>query len=608
MKKEEIERRMKEAKEGQKRYHLIYEVFRPSTPVDAFDCLIGRRGILMAVFRAVTNRGAHLVLFGERGVGKTSIANVLWEIHSGGIEKGKEDLEDWEIDIGEVDFCIKVNADSSDDYSSLWIKILGEVKLKVDLPLIGFTRERREETISLLDTVMKPDKAISPGDVLMVLSNFRKCLIIIDEFDRVRDRKVRRYISDTIKGLSDSGSLHTMLLVGVGQNVADLIGEHPSIERCLRQIPVTRMNDLDLEEVIDRGLEKLELTIEPAVKTQIANLSNGFPHYTHLLALWSTLSAFEDRGVEHIDQGDFEKALTTALRDAQESITALYKKAVGTKKEDNLFQEVALASALAPEDEEHSFRAGDLKKTLGKIYRHSLNARNFSHYLSKLTSQERGPLLERVGKGKPHRYRFTNPMMKPFILIKGYNEGLIGKDFYLFRHEDQSDMEDFLSPERAPVETYIDIKEGEQGFSYERLFFPYIKDAKTIRLTEPYIRYEFQIRNLINFCEIVPRHRDWVKLFLDTKWEEGEEHDLRDKFEQLKKNLADEKIEFAYRHKPGVHDRRIQTDTGWSFLLTRGLDIFLRKKKYSLGESDQTRRKCKECSIIYRFEGRRDFS
>jgi hypothetical protein len=36
----------------------------------------------------------------------------------------------------------------------------------------------------------------------------------------------------------------------------------------------------------------------------------------------------------------------------------------------------------------------------------------------------RGPILEKLGSPKRYRYRFTNPLMKPFVLLNAYAAGL----------------------------------------------------------------------------------------------------------------------------------------------------------------------------------------
>jgi len=70
-------------------------------------------------------------------------------------------------------------------------------------------------------------------------------IFILDEFDRVTDSAVKMAIADLIKNVSDNHALVTLVLVGVGGSIADLIGEHPSVARNLVQIEMPVMADVE---------------------------------------------------------------------------------------------------------------------------------------------------------------------------------------------------------------------------------------------------------------------------------------------------------------------------------------------------------------------------
>lgn len=58
--------------------------------------------------------------------------------------------------------------------------------------------------------------------------------------------------------------------------------------------------------------------------------------------------------------------------------------------------------------------------------------------------------------------------------------------------EEEKQGIDPLSPERNPDEKTIDIAEGQKGISYKKLFLPYLKGAKAIKIFDPYIRLQYQ--------------------------------------------------------------------------------------------------------------------
>jgi len=160
---------------------------------------------------------------------------------------------------------------------------------------------------------------------------------------------------------------------------------------------------------------------------------------------------------------------------------------------------------------------------------------------------------------------------------------------------------DPFDPGREPVETTTDLKAGQKGISYEKLFGPYLREAKSIRLVDPYIRYDYQIHNLMNFCEFLAPTNGHIQLELETSGDsEYQEVELSAKLDELQENLAKNSVVFKYELKHDLHDRWIETDTGWRIMLGRGLDIFQKPEgHFTLGFIDQTKRRCKGTTITY---------
>lgn len=103
-------------------------------------------------------------------------------------------------------------------------------------------------------------------------------IVIIDEFDRMADRGVETAIADTIKTLSDNTVDATLMIVGAADSLNQLIAEHKSIQRAIREIPVTRMSKSELLEIVDKGLSQCKgLSIEPDPHARIADDSQCLP-------------------------------------------------------------------------------------------------------------------------------------------------------------------------------------------------------------------------------------------------------------------------------------------------------------------------------------------
>lgn len=158
-----------------------------------------------------------------------------------------------------------------------------------------------------------------------------------------------------------------------------------------------------------------------------------------------------------------------------------------------------------------------------------------------------------------------------------------------------------LPTERIPEPCTIDIKEGQTGVSFRRLFGPYLKGAKAVTLVDPYLRFDYQIHNLMSFIELLEPEDQGISLQVITAAGSNEEEvELSEKLDQVQEGATAKRISFTYTFDRTKHDRMIETDTGWRITLGRGLDIFHRVEgRFSLGFIDQTQRKCKETSIIF---------
>ena len=364
-------------------------MFTPGSPVSRYAIFAGRFEQIMEIITATRNPGQHAVLYGERGVGKTSLANVLTEIFS---------------DLGDTPFShARVNCNTGDDFDDLWSNVFRELAIVPD-----------EDNW----------KGLSPEDVRVALAGHQPSLIIIDELDRLENDDALTLIADTIKTLSDHAVATTLVLVGVADSIDELIGDHQSIERALVQVPMPRMPVDELAEIIDKGVAELGMAITTSARSRIARLSEGLPHYTHLLALHACQRAISDDRNE-VGDTDVDAAIKLAVDKAQHSIKSAYQRATRSVRRDNLFGQVLLACALAKKDELGFFTTGAVRGPMSKIMGKRYEISAFAKHLNKFTGTERGPILISSGTQRNQFYRFQNPMMQPFVILSGLGKGTI---------------------------------------------------------------------------------------------------------------------------------------------------------------------------------------
>ena len=146
----------------------------------------------------------------------------------------------------------------------------------------------------------------------------------------------------------------------------------------------------------------------------------------------------------------------------------------------------------------------------------------------------------------------------------------------------------------------ISIRENQGGVTYKDLFGDYLRTAKKINITDPFIRQPYQIDNLVDFIQMVKdvtTVQDTVSIHLSTQNDDDEKvAEIIDSFNDLADELLPMGIEFTYDFKAD-HDRLIKTDTGWTIALGRGLDIYEKFSRFSLSRCNQKNRRCKAFNV-----------
>lgn len=370
------------------RIAAVARAFTPSTPVGRLDMLAGRMNQLTDIVSAVSMTGQHVGLYGERGVGKTSLANVLAEVFDN-------------PQLSASFQAVRVNCATEDTFSSIWNTVFAELH-----------DDHHEQT-----------DAWSPEGVRRYLQGLEPAaLIVLDELDRLDDDDALTGLADTIKTLSDHAVSSTLVLVGVARSIGELIGEHASIVRTLVQIQMPRMSVRELSEILYKGCASAELEIRPDAVDEITVLSEGLPHYTHLLGLHAGQRAVqEDRSAILLD--DVRRAIPKAVD--RHTILNDYQQATRSARKDALFAQVLLACALAPKNQLGFFTSGSIREPLEVIAGRRIEIPAFSNHLSQFLEPERGAVLQREGSSRRYFYRFADPIMQPYVVLKGLSSGLI---------------------------------------------------------------------------------------------------------------------------------------------------------------------------------------
>jgi histone H3/H4 len=268
---------------------------------------------------------------------------------------------------------------------------------------------------------------VTPADVVRELGMFSENdipIIVIDEYNLVKDSATSRLMAETIKAVSDASLKATIVIVGISDSVSDLIAGHESIGRCSEEVLMPRMTNEEMKDVLERRVKRLGLNIEGDAKWKIINLSKGLPAFAHGLGKGAVMSAISNRR-KTVRESDVDSAIDEVLNSSWNTLKSEYEVATHSNQEKARYKQILTACALAQSDEVGYFIPKEVQGPLSIILRRQVGIDGFNDNLKDFTEPKRGRVLQRKGQARIYRYRFRNPAMQPYVIMKGIQDGLL---------------------------------------------------------------------------------------------------------------------------------------------------------------------------------------
>jgi Cdc6-like AAA superfamily ATPase len=412
---------------------LVMNAFLPAAGVEDPHRFAGRGSEIEELTNALSTKGSIPLVYGQRGLGKSSLALQMSRIAQGDVELLSElELEDLALPEEQRYITFYVNCtDSTKNLRGLLQMMINAVeslknqKIRDDAQgeyrLIDKSTRRGvslkffhlETTKSYVAQVQALDTAkFSPEELLLRLTETltdvygQKVLFVVDELDRVSNTKglasfLKSYSSEYLK----------FMLVGIGTTEGALLRDHASLSRQLVPVGVSTMSKLELESIVDRTEEYLaeggeSLTFAPSAKTKLAQIAQGFPWFVHVLGQAALVAAVRDKrlSVERIHIDEIVKTLASGRLARQ--FNDLYHKAV----RDSFPREYVLRLfAHWPAEDIPTSEIYPKAKALGVTAP--------SNYLGHLTQEQCGHVLA-PSPQQSRLYRFTDGMFKVYVQLR----------------------------------------------------------------------------------------------------------------------------------------------------------------------------------------------
>lgn len=384
-------------------------VLSPSRPLQSGEFLRGRVEQLDGIRKALYAGGRHVFIHGFRGVGKSSLAQtaafslasadrdpvLLGCDRSNTLRTIIRDLFD-EV-VGRSPAIERVVSEGSAGLNLGWLRGDGKV---------SSSEARMDEPGSINEAVRV---------VRFLCEKYSQGLVVVvDEFDQITDKTEQENFANFTKQLSDKHVPARFIFCGIGESVGALMSAHGSADRYFHPVSLGRLPYDARLEIITGAAETLGIGIDDTTKYRIAKISDGFPHYVHLIAeklFWRVYEAENDGRVT----GDlFERAMADASDAMEMKLKQPYEAA--TRKYTNDYEPILFAVADGHELQRRSTDIyGSYLRIMGAMSRTPLDRPKFNQRMNTLKRVSYGSILSASRTGW---YEFTEKVVRGYARLR----------------------------------------------------------------------------------------------------------------------------------------------------------------------------------------------
>jgi hypothetical protein len=247
--------------------------------------------------------------------------------------------------------------------------------------------------------------------------------VVVDDYEKTRDRSVKREVANLAKEFSDRGAElpGRLVIVGIHESPGLMIRLDESLNRRLVQIPVPLFSDAEIRSIFVEGFAKLQINYGRSIIEELVRLSGGYGGYAHDLGLRLAREALE-RPSQSISDMDVRTVVERLLADNEASFGDLYDQRIRQDPTASmqLRQMTCEAMALA---EKRSLDANEVTEAVRRLADRwwgsgvEIKQGSVRAELTKLSEPREGgsEILVREGSKGNYRYRYRNMMFRTYV-------------------------------------------------------------------------------------------------------------------------------------------------------------------------------------------------
>lgn len=411
---------------------VLLNAFQPASELGDPERFAGRAKQVRELANALHTIGATPLIYGDRGLGKSSLAVQLQLIAMGNPEllhelnferlalpQGAEYLTFFVTCTDSIKntadlLQLMVNsAESVDNFPSSAgaNQLVDRITRKtITIKVVEIESTKRYQTesqrLSYQDLNLE-EKLVQLCDLLTAAYEM-PVMFIVDEFDRMGDTTG---LASFLKAASSARI--KFVLVGIASNVSELLSDHQSLERQLQPVRVPLMTGGELGQIVLKAVSylkdnKINIGFTPKAVVRLTQVAGGFPWFVHVLGQQALIDA-DASGLSEIDEVAIGQIIGGIVENRfAQQFADMYQMAV----RDSELRERTLRAFAGWTDPD--IPTGEIYKLL----RTDLGVKAGSTYRGHLCMPEYGSILFAPKFQKRGLVRFRNEMFKTYVRLR----------------------------------------------------------------------------------------------------------------------------------------------------------------------------------------------
>ncbi len=390
----------------------------PSQPIRSVENLFGREKEIVRIEKALYAPGRHVFIYGERGVGKSSLAATAANQYQSSDSEYIDVSCSPDATLKSIIVNIAYQATKTSrlrDIKKNEIQLLDIHYLKLQSGENEANKNLHNEIHSLTDAV----------EILREVSenHSERPIIVIDEFDRMDSEKERNLFADLLKHLGDKRISIKFIFTGIAKTLDELLGAHQSAIRQLETIELPKLSWDARWDILLHASKEFGIIVDRTICIRIAAISDGYPYYVHLITEKLLWRVFDDEiTATEVLKAHYQAALHDAIDSISAELKRPYELAINQRTGD--YEEVLWSTA------DSDFLQRYLKDMYSSYlyvmkqitHKSPLKYDKYTARIRSLKGESNGEIL--ISENRPGLYSYREKMLRGFVRIQAEAHGI----------------------------------------------------------------------------------------------------------------------------------------------------------------------------------------